>query len=70
MCIFKNQSIKCLNNQECLSPIIQTIEPLILPINGGTLVTIKGKYFDLFDLSIYIADIPCQLIEEESSNNK
>jgi len=69
-CIFKNQSIKCSNKQECLLPIIQKIEPLILPINGGTLVTIKGKYFNLFHLSIDIADIPCQLIEEESSNNK
>jgi hypothetical protein len=62
--------MKCFNNQECLSPIIQKIEPLTLPIHGGTIVTIKGKYFDLFHLSIYIADIPCQLIEEESSNNK
>ncbi|CAF2855683.1 unnamed protein product [Rotaria sp. Silwood2] len=70
MCMFKNQSEKCLNNQECLLPVILTIEPLVLPMNGGTLVTIKGKNFDLFGLSIQIADIPCQLIEEESSNNK
>ncbi|CAF0888901.1 unnamed protein product [Rotaria sordida] len=70
MCMFKNQSEKCLKNQECLLPVIQTIEPLILPMNGGTLVTIKGKNFDLFGLSIHIADVPCQLIEEESSNNK
>ncbi|CAF3426598.1 unnamed protein product [Rotaria sp. Silwood1] len=70
MCMFKNQSEKCSNNQECLLPVIQTIEPLILPMNGGTLVTIKGKNFDLFGLSIQIANIPCQLIEEESSNNK
>ncbi len=72
MCLFKNQTnqLTCLNNQECLTPIIDTIEPLLLPINGGTLMTIKGKYFDLFNLSIYLADIPCHLIEEESSNNK
>jgi hypothetical protein len=68
--MLKNQSIKCLDNPECLSPIIQKIEPLILPINGGTLVTIKGKHFDLFQLTIQIADIPCQLIDEESSSNK
>ena len=74
MCMFKNQTITnqliCSNNRECLSPIIQTIEPLLLPINGGTLVTIKGEHFNLFNLSIYLADVPCQLIEEESSNNK
>ncbi len=69
-CMLKNQSIKCLDNPECLPPIIQKIEPLILPINGGTLVTIKGKHFDLFQLAIQIADIPCQLIDEESSSNK
>ncbi len=69
-CMFKNQSVKCANNRECLLPIIQTIEPLILPMSGGTLVTIKGKHFDLFGLSIHIADIPCQLIEEESSQEK
>jgi len=72
MCMFKNQTnqLICPNNQECLSPIIQIIEPLLLPINGGTLVTIQGKHFDLVNLSIYLADIPCHLIEEESSNNK
>jgi hypothetical protein len=70
MCMFKNQSVKCLDNQKCLVPIIQMIEPLILPTHGGTLVTIKGKYFDLFDLSISIADVPCQIIEEESSREK
>ncbi len=69
-CILKTHSIKCLNNHQCLSPIIEKIDPLILPINGGTLVTIKGKYFDLFQLTIKIADIPCQLIEEESTSNK
>ncbi|CAF2891968.1 unnamed protein product [Rotaria sp. Silwood2] len=75
MCMFKNQTtitnkLICPNSQECLSPIIETIEPLLLPMNGGTLVTIKGNHFDLFNLSIYLADIPCHLIEEESSNNK
>ncbi|CAF3358682.1 unnamed protein product [Rotaria sp. Silwood1] len=74
MCMFKNQTITnkliCPNSQECLSPIIETIEPLLLPMNGGTLVTIKGNHFDLFNLSIYLADVPCYLIEEESSNNK
>lgn len=69
-CSFKNQSIKCLNNHQCLSPVIENIEPMILPINGGTIVTIKGKYFDLYQLSSYIGNIPCQLIEEESSNNR
>jgi hypothetical protein len=69
--MFKNQTIiNCPNNQECLIPIIQTIEPVLLPIHGGTLMTIKGKHFDLFNLSIQLADVPCQLIEEESSNNK
>ncbi|CAF3432092.1 unnamed protein product [Rotaria socialis] len=70
MCMFKNQSRTCSTNSECLMPIIHTIEPLILPMNGGTLVTMKGKYFDLFGLSIQIADVPCQLIEQESSTNK
>ncbi|CAF3086708.1 unnamed protein product [Rotaria sp. Silwood2] len=75
MCMFKNQTtitnkLICPNSQECLSPIIETIEPLLLPMNGGTLVTIKGNHFDLFNLSIYLADIPCHLIEEESSNTK
>ena len=69
-CVFKNQSVKCAENRECLLPIIQSTEPLALPLNGGTLVTIKGKHFDLFDLSIHIAGIPCQLIEEESSYEK
>ena len=50
-CMFKNQSIKCANNRECLLPMIEIIEPLVLPTNGGTLVTIKGKHFDLFDVS-------------------
>ncbi|CAF2092165.1 unnamed protein product [Rotaria magnacalcarata] len=74
MCMFKNQTIKnkliCPNSQECLSPNIHTIEPLLLPLNGGTLVTIKGKNFDLFNLSIRLADVPCHLVQEESSNNR
>lgn len=72
MCTFKNHTniLTCPNHQECLTPIIQTIEPLLLPVNGGTLVTIKGKHFDLFNLSIQLADVSCRLIEEESSNNK
>lgn len=74
MCMFKNQTIRnqliCPHNEECLLPVIQEIEPLILPMNGGTLVTIKGQHFDLFNLSIHLVDIPCQLIEEESSNTK
>ena len=72
MCQSKNHTnqLTCLNNQECLSPVIESIEPLLLPVHGGSLVTIKGKYFDLFNLSISLADIPCELIEEESSNNK
>jgi hypothetical protein len=73
MCLFHNhtnQSICNKKNQECLSPIIETIEPLLLPINGGTLVTIKGKHFDLLNLSIHLVDVPCHLIEEECSNNK
>jgi hypothetical protein len=70
MCMLKTQSMKCSNNQKCLLPMIEMIEPLILPINGGTLVTIKGKYFDLFNLSISIADVPCLLIDEESSHEK
>ncbi|CAF0806289.1 unnamed protein product [Adineta steineri] len=74
MCMFKNQTSKnqlnCPQSQECLLPIIQDIEPLLLPMNGGTLVTIKGKNFDLFNISISLIDVPCLLIEEESSNNK
>jgi hypothetical protein len=66
----KNQSKICSNNQKCLLPSIENIDPLILPMNGGTLVTIKGKHFNLFNLSIYIADVPCQLIDDESSSNK
>ncbi|CAF4951933.1 unnamed protein product, partial [Rotaria magnacalcarata] len=60
----------CPNSQECLSPNIHTIEPLLLPLNGGTLVTIKGKNFDLCNLSIRLADVPCHLVQEESSNNR
>ena len=41
MCMFKNQSVKCADNQKCLVPIIQMIEPVILPTQGGTLMTIK-----------------------------
>lgn len=70
MCLLKNQSLQCSANPECLMPIIQTVEPLTLPLNGGTLVTIKGKYFDIYGISIQIADIPCQLIEQESSHNR
>ncbi|UJR23498.1 hypothetical protein I4U23_026496 [Adineta vaga] len=69
-CMFKNQSSKCPLNHECSTPIIQTIEPLFLPINGGTIVTIQGRYFDLFNLSIEIADVSCEVIPEESSNEK
>ena len=72
MCMLKNQSyqLTCTNNQQCLTPMIDNIEPLLLPINGGSLVTIKGKHFDLFNLSIHLVDIPCQILEEESSENK
>ncbi len=72
MCMFQNHTNQttCINNHECLSPVIETVEPLLLPINGGTLVTIKGKHFDLFNLSIHLVDVPCRLIEEDSSNNK
>lgn len=72
MCLLKNHAehLTCLNQQECLTPIIESIEPLILPMNGGSLVTIKGKYFDLFNLSILLADIPCHVIDGESSNTK
>ena len=74
MCMLKNQTIAqkmiCSQQQECLTPTIQTIEPLILPISGGTIITIKGKHFNLFNLSIIVADVPCQLIEGESSNEK
>ena len=72
MCMFRNQTnqLTCPNNQECLTPVIESIEPLLLPINGGSLVTIKGKHFDLFNLSIHLVDIPCQVLEEESSENK
>ncbi|CAF1004854.1 unnamed protein product [Adineta steineri] len=69
-CMLKNQSLKCVNKRECLLPIIQSVEPMILPLNGGTIVTIKGEHFDLSDLSIAIADILCQVIEEESSHNQ
>ncbi|UJR25406.1 hypothetical protein I4U23_006753 [Adineta vaga] len=74
MCMFKNHTLEkqitCPIQQECLVPIIEDIEPLLLPINGGTLVTIKGKHFDLFNLTIQLVDISCQLIEEESSDEK
>ena len=70
MCMSKNQSESCSVNRQCLLPIIQTVEPLILPMNGGTLVTITGKNFDQVELSIHIADILCQLIEEECSHDK
>lgn len=70
MCMLRSQSERCSMNQECLLPIIQTVDPLVLPMNGGTLVTIKGKHFDLYELSIHVADVPCQLIEEESSHKQ
>lgn len=69
-CMLKNESVNCAVNQECQLPVIRSIEPLAMPLNGGTLVTIHGKHFDLFDLSVHIAGIPCQLIEEESSREK
>lgn len=64
------QEISCVNRRECLVPIIDSVEPLLLPINGGTMVTIHGKHFDLFNLTITLADVPCRLIREESSNDK
>ena len=74
MCMFKNQTIKshltCPNSRKCLLPMIHRIEPLLLPMKGGTLMTIKGKHFDLFNLSIYLADIPCHLLTEESSRDR
>ncbi|CAF0972350.1 unnamed protein product, partial [Adineta ricciae] len=74
MCMFKTetlqQQVSCRHVQECLVPVMEDIEPLLLPINGGTLVTIKGRHFDLFNLTIDLADVPCQLIEEESSDTK
>jgi hypothetical protein len=74
MCMFKNQTIRnqliCPHSEECLLPFIQEIEPLVLPMNGGTLVTIKGQNFDLFNLSVHLVDVPCHLIDEDSSTNK
>ena len=69
-CQFNNSTVKCTNHRQCFTAVIQTIEPVLLPISGGTLVTIHGKYFDLAGLSIDISGVPCQLIDEESSNEK
>ena len=69
-CQFNNSTVKCTNHRQCFTAVIQTIEPMLLPISGGTLVTIHGKYFDVTGLSIDIAGVPCQLIDEESSNEK
>jgi len=69
-CMLRNQSMKCLDNHQCSLPIIEQIEPRILPLAGGSLVTIQGKYFDLFQTSIHVADVPCLIIEEESSDTK
>ena len=74
VCMLKNQTISkqltCSNEGECLSPVIHTVEPLYLPTHGGTFVTIVGKHFDLFNVSIDLADIPCRLVEEESTTQK
>jgi hypothetical protein len=73
-CSLKNEATiahrKCAHVRECLLPVIHTVEPLLLPIHGGTIVTITGKHFDLFNLTIVLADIPCRLIEDESSSDK
>lgn len=73
-CMLKNQTVRdrlvCPHSQECLVPVVDDVEPLLLPMNGGTLVTIKGKNFDLFNLTIQLVDVPCALIEEESSTDK
>ncbi|CAF1468637.1 unnamed protein product, partial [Adineta ricciae] len=69
-CMYKNESMKCASNQHCSIPRIQTIEPLFLPMKGGTLVGIQGEYFDLFNVSVRIAGIACQMIPEESSSKK
>lgn len=70
-CIYKNHSNKCVDQQHrCLTPLIEKIEPLILPVHGGTLVTIMGRHFDRSKLTVHLANVPCQVVEEESSENK
>ena len=68
MCKFKGSDPNCTRNERCRMGKIRTVEPTLLPISGGTLVTIQGKDFDLEHLSIDIAGVPCLLIEEESSS--
>ena len=73
-CMLKGETsaeeIACAHRRECLLPIIDAVEPLLLPINGGTTVVIHGKNFDLFNLTISLAEVPCLLIEEESSTDR
>ena len=74
MCMLKHhvvdEQFQCPHHRECLTPVIQLIEPTLLPMNGGTIVTIKGKNFDLFNLIVTLADVPCRLIEDDSSNDQ
>lgn len=69
-CIGKNHTRKCLNHRRCSSPIVEKIDPLILPLHGGTLVTITGKHFDVVQSTVQLANIPCRIVEEESTENR
>ena len=69
-CLFKNHTRKCSDHHRCSSPIVEKIDPLILPMHGGTLVTIIGKHFDVSQSTIHLANIPCRIVEEESTENR
>ncbi|CAF1028809.1 unnamed protein product, partial [Didymodactylos carnosus] len=60
--------------QLCIPPQIETIKPINYPTNGGTLVTITGKYLTTITndspIDIQLAGIKCELIREESTSHK
>ena len=69
-CTSNESIVTCPNQQRCVQSTIQSVDPVILPVNGGSLVVIQGTHFDLSDVSIHLAEVPCQFIAEDSSNEK
>ena len=70
ICMLNEPIVSCANKQQCVQPLIQSIDPAILPVNGGSLVTIQGNHLDLVNVSIQLAGVPCQFNAEESTNEK
>jgi hypothetical protein len=69
-CTLKSQVDRCLNTEQCMMPTITRVEPTLLPIHGGSLVTLHGAYFELANISITLANIPCRLIVNQSAADK